>query len=178
MRTERISRCSQQAFDPAPDESARDDEVRIHPIARAFGSGGADCIVKPLSPTELTVRVRAVLRLRAEPKSFHLGGLAIHYKQCLETLAGRVGDCGTGGTAQGSAIDYRTTGKTPGLGPDAQARLDPLAESDGGWSNVIAGCPGHRTVRLSVMDRPGLSRVFRRRPAVCDRLSHEHGRLP
>ena len=39
--------------------------------------GAADYIVKPFSPTELTARVRAALRRRAEPDPFVLDDLVI-----------------------------------------------------------------------------------------------------
>ena len=50
---------------------------RDETIARALDAGAADYIVKPLSPTELTARVRAALRRRAEPSPFEMGDLAI-----------------------------------------------------------------------------------------------------
>ncbi|MDE0629846.1 MAG: response regulator [Bryobacterales bacterium] len=62
---------------------------RDETIARALGAGGADYIVKPFSPTELTARVRAALRMHAEPASFVLGELAIDYGRRQVTLAGR-----------------------------------------------------------------------------------------
>ena len=58
-------------------------------IARALDSGAADYIVKPFSATELTARVRAVLRRRAGAEPFVLGDLAIDYDQRLVTVAGR-----------------------------------------------------------------------------------------
>ena len=63
---------------------------RDEAIARALEAGAADYIVKPFSPTELTVRVGAALRLRAGPASFVLGELAIDYDQRRVSLAGRV----------------------------------------------------------------------------------------
>ena len=54
---------------------------RDETVARALESGAADYIVKPFSPTELTARVRAALRLRAEPVPFVLGQLTIHYER-------------------------------------------------------------------------------------------------
>ena len=57
-------------------------------IAKALDSGGADYIVKPFSPTELTARVRAVLRRRADPEPFVLGDLTIDYDRRLVTVAG------------------------------------------------------------------------------------------
>ena len=50
---------------------------RDETIARALDAGAADYIVKPFSPTELTARVRAALRRRAEPSPFEMGDLAI-----------------------------------------------------------------------------------------------------
>ncbi len=62
---------------------------RDETIARALESGAADYIVKPFSPTELTARVRAALRRRAEPERFLLGDLAIDYEQRKVTVAGQ-----------------------------------------------------------------------------------------
>jgi DNA-binding response OmpR family regulator/signal transduction histidine kinase len=62
---------------------------RDETIARALELGAADYIVKPFSPTELTARVRAALRKRAEPERFLLGDLAIHYEQRRVTVAGQ-----------------------------------------------------------------------------------------
>ena len=62
---------------------------RDETIARALELGAADYIVKPFSPTELTARIRAALRRRAEPEPFALGDLAIHYEERRVTLAGR-----------------------------------------------------------------------------------------
>ena len=58
-------------------------------IARALDAGAADYIVKPFSASELTARVRAALRRRADPESFLLGELAIHYQERRVTVAGR-----------------------------------------------------------------------------------------
>ena len=58
-------------------------------VARALDGGAVDYIVKPFSPTELTARVRAALRVRAEPESFVLGDLAIHYGRRRVSVAGR-----------------------------------------------------------------------------------------
>ena len=52
---------------------------RDETIARALEAGADDYIVKPFSPTELTARIRAVLRRRADPEPFVLGALAIDY---------------------------------------------------------------------------------------------------
>ena len=40
---------------------------RNEAIVRALGTSAADCIVKPLSPSELTARVRSALRWRGRP---------------------------------------------------------------------------------------------------------------
>ena len=58
-------------------------------IARALDVGAADYIVKPFSSSELTARIRAVLRRRAGPESFVLGDLSIDYDRRVATLAGR-----------------------------------------------------------------------------------------
>ena len=58
-------------------------------IARALEAGAEDYIVKPFSPTELTARIGAALRRRAEPEPFTLGELAIDYAHRRVTLAGR-----------------------------------------------------------------------------------------
>ena len=62
---------------------------RDETIVRALDAGAADYIVKPFSPSELTARVRAALRRRAEPEPFRLGELAIHYEDRRVTVAGR-----------------------------------------------------------------------------------------
>ena len=62
---------------------------RDETIARALEFGAADYIVKPFSPTELTARVRAALRRRAEPEPFVLYDLVIHYEQRRVQVAGR-----------------------------------------------------------------------------------------
>ena len=62
---------------------------RDETIARALEAGAADYIVKPFSPTELTARIRAVLRRRADPEPFVLGDLAIDYDRRRVTVAGR-----------------------------------------------------------------------------------------
>ena len=63
---------------------------RDETIAKALGTGAADYIVKPFSPTELAARVRAALRRVAEPpQPFQLGDLAIRYEQRLVAVAGR-----------------------------------------------------------------------------------------
>ncbi len=62
---------------------------RDETIVRAFEAGAADYIVKPFSTTELTARIRAALRRRAEPEAFVLGDLAIHYDERRVSVAGR-----------------------------------------------------------------------------------------
>ena len=61
---------------------------RDETIARALELGAADYLVKPFSPTELTARIRAVLRRRAESEPFLLGDLAIQYEMRRVMLAG------------------------------------------------------------------------------------------
>ena len=62
---------------------------RDETIAQALEVGAADYIVKPFSPTELTARIRAVLRRRADPEPFVLGDLAVDYDRRRVTVAGR-----------------------------------------------------------------------------------------
>ena len=62
---------------------------RDETIARALEAGASDYIVKPFSPTELTARIRAALRRRADSEPFVLGDLAIDYDRRLVTMAGR-----------------------------------------------------------------------------------------
>ena len=62
---------------------------RDETIAQALEAGAVDYIVKPFSPTELTARIRAALRKRAEPEPFVLNDLAIHYEQRHVSVAGR-----------------------------------------------------------------------------------------
>ena len=62
---------------------------RDETIARALEAGASDYIVKPFSPTELTARIRAALRRRADPQPFVLGDLAIDYDRRQVTVAGR-----------------------------------------------------------------------------------------
>ena len=62
---------------------------RDETIARALETGAADYMVKPFSPTELTARVRAALRARAEPEPFVTGDLTIHYERRQVSVAGR-----------------------------------------------------------------------------------------
>ena len=65
---------------------------RDETIARALDAGADDYIVKPFSPTELTARIRAVLRRRADPEPFVLGALAIDHARRRVTVAGRALD--------------------------------------------------------------------------------------
>ena len=58
-------------------------------LARALEAGAADYLVKPFSATELTARVAAALRRRAEPEPFVLDELAIDYELHRVTAAGR-----------------------------------------------------------------------------------------
>ena len=62
---------------------------RDETVVRALDAGAADYIVKPFSPSELTARVRAALRQRAQPEPFALGELTIHYDQRRVAVAGR-----------------------------------------------------------------------------------------
>ena len=62
---------------------------RDETIVRALEAGASDYIVKPFSPTELTARIRAALRRRADPEPFVLGDLAIDYDRRRVTVAGR-----------------------------------------------------------------------------------------
>ena len=62
---------------------------RDETIARALEAGAEDYIVKPFCPTELTARIRAALRRRAEPEPFVLRDLAIHYEERRVTVGGR-----------------------------------------------------------------------------------------
>ena len=62
---------------------------REETVVKALEAGAADYIVKPFSPAELTARVQAALRRRAEPEPFVLRDLAIHYEQRRGTVAGR-----------------------------------------------------------------------------------------
>ena len=72
-------------------------------VARASDNGGADYVVKPFSPTELSARIRAALRRRETPRPsapFVLGDLAIDYDERRATVAGR--------EIELTAIEYRT----------------------------------------------------------------------
>ena len=63
---------------------------RDETIARALEMGATDYVVKPFSPTELTARVKAALRRRADPEPFVLGDLAVHHQQRRVTVADRL----------------------------------------------------------------------------------------
>ena len=62
-------------------------------VARALEAGAADYMVKPFSATELTARIRAALRRRADPslspEPFALGALAIDYAERAVSVGGR-----------------------------------------------------------------------------------------
>ena len=62
---------------------------RDETIARALEAGDDDYVVKPFSPTELTARIRAALRRRANPTPFVLGELAIDFDRRRVSVAGR-----------------------------------------------------------------------------------------
>ena len=62
---------------------------RDETIARALEAGADDYVVKPFSPTELTARIRAALRRRANPTPFVLGELAIDFDRRRVSVAGR-----------------------------------------------------------------------------------------
>ena len=63
---------------------------RDETIARALEAGAVDYIVKPFSPTELTARVQAALRVHARSAAFVLGELSIDYHRRRVTLAGQL----------------------------------------------------------------------------------------
>ena len=62
---------------------------RDETVARALEAGAEDYVVKPFSATELTARIGAALRRRAEPDPFVIGELAIDYAYRRVTLDGR-----------------------------------------------------------------------------------------
>ena len=62
---------------------------RDETIAKALERGAVDYLVKPFSATELTARIRAALRVRAEPQEFTLADLTVHFDQRRVTLAGK-----------------------------------------------------------------------------------------
>ncbi len=57
-------------------------------IAKALERGAVDYLVKPFSATELTARIRAALRVRAEPQDFTLAELTVSFERRRATLAG------------------------------------------------------------------------------------------
>lgn len=65
-------------------------------VARAFDMGAEDYLVKPLSPTELTARIRAALRRREAPeteepsKPYVRGDLVVDFAARRVSLAGRL----------------------------------------------------------------------------------------
>ena len=61
---------------------------RDETVARALERGAVDYLVKPFSATELTARIQAALRDRADPEPFVLGDLAVDYHRRRVTLAG------------------------------------------------------------------------------------------
>ena len=62
---------------------------REETIARALAKGAADYVVKPFSPTELTARIRAALRMHSWPESYVLQDLTIDYYRRRVTVAGQ-----------------------------------------------------------------------------------------
>ena len=62
---------------------------RDETVVRALEAGAADYIVKPFSAMELTARIQAALRRRAEPELFVLGELAIRYDNRRVSVAGQ-----------------------------------------------------------------------------------------
>ena len=65
------------------------DHEREKNISKALQSGAADYIAKPFSATELTARIGAALRKRAEPEPFALGDLAIHFDRRHVSVGGQ-----------------------------------------------------------------------------------------
>ncbi len=63
-------------------------------VARAFDMGATDYLVKPFSPTELSARIRAALRKRAEPflgelsGTFEVGSLSIDFAERQVSVSG------------------------------------------------------------------------------------------
>ena len=62
---------------------------RDETIARALEAGAEDYVVKPFSQTELTARIGAALRRRAQPDLFMLGELTLDYAHRRVALGGR-----------------------------------------------------------------------------------------
>ena len=62
---------------------------REETVVKALGAGAADYIVKPFSPTELTARVHAALRMRTRPDPFVVADLAIDYDKRRVTVGGQ-----------------------------------------------------------------------------------------
>ena len=84
---------------------------RDETMARALDLGAADYIVKPFSPTELTARVRAALRRRAETEPFVLDDLVFHYEQRRVQVGGPAGAVdGHGVRLAPRALGQRGTG--------------------------------------------------------------------
>ncbi len=113
---------------------------RDETIARALEAGAADYLVKPFSATELTARVRAALRRRAEPEPFELGELAIRYDLRRVSVAGRrveltaseyellrVLSLEAGGVVTYEDLLRQVSGKPPA--PQAKAALRTLVKS-------------------------------------------------
>ena len=105
---------------------------RDETIARALELGAADYVVKPFSPTELTARVRAALRRRAEPEAFQLGDLTIRYEERRASVAGRPAGATDGHRVRpaeravgqrGAGVDLRGPA-APSVEPAGAARLE------------------------------------------------------
>ena len=68
---------------------------RDHDMQRALSAGADDYIVKPFAPTELVVRIQAVMRRRAAPdgnwprKPYQVDSLMINYDDRSVTVAGK-----------------------------------------------------------------------------------------
>ena len=79
-----------------PDERRKaPGHLRAEFLGMVMLPGTDDYIVKPFSPTELTARIGAALRRRAEPVPFVLGDLAIDYDRRRVSVAGRTGSMPT-----------------------------------------------------------------------------------
>ena len=119
---------------------------RDETIVRALDAGAADYIVKPFSPSELTARVRAALRVRAEPEPFVLRE-AVHR---LRRAPGR-GGRGPGGPdgdrvpVAARALDERGTGPDVRLAaPPGLARAEERGRSEAGARRGEAAPPQAR----------------------------------